>query len=534
MPHPTDSETESPPLRRPCGLLALACAVLLLATSCNRGRDSSKTPRNVVIIALDTLRADHLGCYGYARPTSPFLDRFAREGFVFENAQAQSAWTAPSLITVMTGLYTDVHQVCDSPNPGRMSPNVTTLAEVLKANGFETAAFTEGGYAKGQFGLDQGFDLYPANPGDSADDHSVDAHASRLAANVDRTLEWLKRPHERPFFLFFHTYEVHSPYRAPADLIRSFRPGFDEEKERAEVDRILTTWNRDRTITREDCQFLTPRTLLFRARTRWDGLPKIDHAEELARKANEFGVGPKDVIARPETQELVRDLYDAGIASADRGIERLLGGLRELGLEQDTLVVFVSDHGEGLGQHGQIEHGYELHEEIEHVVLMMRAPKLGAPARRIPDIVRLVDVVPTVLDLLGIDASKHVFQGQSLAPALSGTPLHLTAFSHGRTIERKSDTLYSARAEKWRLNYDLATETATLYDLARDPAEEAEVSTDHPDVVGQLRTALLRQHAQDLALQKALATNVRLEALDEKTLKELRGLGYAGGEPEKR
>ena len=94
--------------------------VLLLVSGCDKDRKGAEPPRNLMVIALDTLRADHLGCYGYPRPTAPFLDRLAREGFVFENAQAQSTWTAPSLISVMTGLNTDVHQVCDSPNPGRM------------------------------------------------------------------------------------------------------------------------------------------------------------------------------------------------------------------------------------------------------------------------------------------------------------------------------------------------------------------------------------------------------------------------------
>jgi arylsulfatase A-like enzyme len=510
-----------------------AFALFLFACSCSGGSERVHHPRNLLVIALDTLRADHLGCYGYTRPTSPFLDRFAQTSFVFENAQSQAAWTAPSLITLMTGLDTEVHQVCDSPNPGRLSANVTTLAELLKRAGFDTAAFTEGGYAKGQFGLDQGFDFYPPNPGDTESDHSINGQTSRLSGNIDRTLAWLGEHRAHPFFCFFHTYEIHAPYRAPEELIRAFRPGYDEKAEHAELARILATWNRDRTITREDCEFLAPRSQICRTRASWNDLPKIEHAEELARQANEFGVGPKNLVLRPELRDLARDVYDAGILSADRGIERLLAGIAALGLVDDTMIVVVSDHGEGLGEHGQIEHGYELHEEILHVVMMMRVPGKDFEPRRVPDLVRLVDVVPTVLDVLGVDAKRSVFQGQSLVPMMRGRPLELTAFSHGRTIDRKTDFLYSARDPHWRLNYDLSSQRAWLYDRTLDPGEEHDVAAAEPDVVARLRALILREHERDLALQRALASNVRLEALDAKTLKELRGLGYAGGDADK-
>jgi arylsulfatase A-like enzyme len=510
------------------GALALFAGSALFS-ACSH--DQPKRPRNVLIIAIDTLRPDHLGCYGYSRATSPALDDFARSGLVFENAQASAPWTAPSLISLMTGLEPEVHQVIDSPNPGRMSDNVTTLAEVLKAHGFTTAAFTEGGYAKGQFGLDQGFDEYPANAGDNTSDHAVEPRESRLDGNLARTLAWLSGHHDKPFLLFFHTYEVHTPYRASESCVRAFRPGFDEGAERDQLARIITTWNEKQTLTRDDCAFLWPRALLLRTHAMWKGLPELEHTDDLVRAAGENGFGPKHLLEQPEMLALVRDLYDAGIASADRGIAKLLAGLQELGLDQDTLVVIVSDHGEGLGQHGQLEHGYVLHEEILHVVMMMRIPGGDVAPRHIADPVRLVDVPPTVLDLLGIDARTDVFQGRSLVPALRGALPPMSSLAHGRTIERKSDALYSLRSGTWRLELDLGTQDVALYDDSDDPGEMHDVASAHPDVVERLRAEILRQHSANLALRKAIRSDVTEQTLDPKTMKELNGMGYGGSVP---
>src|SRR5882672_11694191 len=138
------------------------CAVLALAlgTTCS---PSGPRKLNLVVIALDTLRPDHLGCYGYARATSPNIDAWAKNATVFETAQSAAPWTAPSLLSLMTSLYPEVHGVVKFPDPGQMNDNVTTLAEMLKKAGYKTAACTDGGYASPFFGLKQGFDYYPLN-----------------------------------------------------------------------------------------------------------------------------------------------------------------------------------------------------------------------------------------------------------------------------------------------------------------------------------------------------------------------------------
>ena len=167
-----------------------------------------------MIVVLDTVRADHLSCYGYPKPTSPNLERFAEQAFVFENAQSVSSWTAPSLISLMTSLYPDAHGVLDYPLPKRLNPKVATLAEILQGRGYATAAFTEGGLRPSRASVwGRGFDTYPAPPGQ---DHAFStAFSKKLEANVDRTLVWLEEHRDEPFFLFFQTYEAHSPYRPP-------------------------------------------------------------------------------------------------------------------------------------------------------------------------------------------------------------------------------------------------------------------------------------------------------------------------------
>jgi arylsulfatase A-like enzyme len=518
------------PLRRDASTTVLALLALAgLIAGCSEVQ--AKRPRNVVIIALDTLRPDHLGCYGHSRPTSPAIDRFASESFVFENAHAPSPWTAPSLISLMTALEPEVHQVLGAPNPGRLDDKVTTLAEILKARGFATAAFTEGGYAKGRFGLDQGFDEYDAHAADAADAPVSEPRESGLDANVERSIAWLRARRDRPFLLFFHTYEPHMPYRAHESFVSAFRPGFDAVEERTELARIIGTWNEERTLAQEDCAFVWPRALFLRSNAMWKGLPEIESPDDFARAAGKHGFGRADSGVRPEIRDLMLDLYDAGIASADRGVAKLLAALEELGLDEDTLVVIVSDHGEGLGEHGQLEHGFVLHEEILRVVLLVRTPESRVAPRRIGDLVGLVDVAPTVLDLLRIDPRKLPMQGRSLLPALRGALPEASTLAHGRTIARDTDALYSLRTSAWRLNFDMRSGQTWLWDRARDPREEVDVAAANPLVVEALRAQILRRHALDVGLRNAIAGDTRVEALDAATIRELSGLGYGGDVP---
>ena len=238
------ARTKQPWLTAALALAALSIAVTVLLRLEPRSPDGAlPDPPDVVVIVLDTLRPDHLGCYGYERPTSPNIDAFAATATVFEQAESVSPWTAPALISLMTSLHPEVHGVYQFPNPGRLNERVETLAERLSARGYATGAFTEGGYAKPEFGLDQGFDVYPSNPGDDDSHRSNLDHGSRLEGNLDRALAWYAEHADRPRLLFFHTYEIHEPLRAPDDFVRHFRPGWDSAAEDAQLEGLFERFN---------------------------------------------------------------------------------------------------------------------------------------------------------------------------------------------------------------------------------------------------------------------------------------------------
>lgn len=504
--------------------MVVAAAVTVLA-ACGReeaAEPAASQPLSLVMVVLDTLRADHLGLYGYERDTSPHLDALARESFVFERAESAAPWTAPSLISLVTSLYPEVHGVRGFPSPGRISDDVVTLAEVLKRRGYATAAFTEGGYAKGDFGLDQGFDTYPRNPGD---DESHDSHllfASRLEGNLERSLRWLRKHRRKPFFLFFQTYEPHGPYRAPEEFIRRYRPRYDEQREHERVRLALERWDRHRQVKPAD-SLLVNRHLLH---CRLLGLRPLLDKQGFMRANLAQGLNLRKAYQREPLLQWLRDIYDAEIAYTDEQMSRLWRFLDEEDLRHRTLVLVASDHGEGLGDHGQLQHGQVLFEEVLRIALILRAPLEGSVPRRVPQLVRSVDVMPTLLQLMEIPTADLPLQGESLLPLLSGENLELHSFSHARSVSGEEDALASVRNDRWRLVLERATGTGWLYDLKEDPGETRDVAHSNPDVVTDLRRLLERQEERDRALAVRFEAAAPPAELDADLQRELRALGY--------
>lgn len=503
------------------GLRSALLILLALVPACDRSRPASDA-WNVVLVVVDTLRADHLGLYGYARDTSPHLEAFASEGIVFERAQSPAPWTVPSLISLVTSLYPDAHGIRSFPDPGRLDADVTTLAEVLQARGYVTAAFTEGGYAKGDFGLDQGFSLFPRNPGDDEGHGSNVLYPSRLERNLDRALAWLDDRGEEPFFLLFHTYETHGPYRAPEAYIQRFHPGYDADREHERLREALAKWKEEGEV--DPSEFL----LLERhARHCHPADVRVDMAG-LKRFGRAHG------LYDPEFDEAllgwIRDNYDAEIAYTDEVLQRLWDALLVEGLGERTLIVVTSDHGEGLGDHGAISHGSVLFEEVLRVPLVMRVPAGHFPSRRIEALVSTVDVMPTILDLLKIPSDGLRLQGRSLVPLLEGRPLERVAFSHARNTAAR-DPLYSLRLGPWRFNLDRDTGRSQLYDHRSDPGEVENVASRHPSLAARLRRVLEGQIRTDQARRRQLRPQGSPAGLREDTLEELRALGYL--EPER-
>jgi arylsulfatase A-like enzyme len=427
---------------------------------------------NVVLISIDTLRADGLGAYGNRFPTSPTFDAWlAAEGVLFTDVLSQAPKTTPSHMTMLTGLYPAVHGVTmweGATAEPTLNPRVHTLAELLRNAGWRTVAFTDGGPMHASRGFDHGFQVY--------------THGTPLA----RARRWLDRraPGRRPVFLFFHTFEIHDPYTPPAAWIDQFDPDYRGP-------------------------------ILDAVRAIRRGAENWEQAHALFWKA----VDAND--ARAVT--FVRRLYEAGIRHMDdMTLARLLADLAARDPSRDTLVVFLSDHGEAFGEHGAFLHD-DLFRHTLHVPLVLRWPGRLPAGVRIDAPVRLLDVTPTILDLVGVPAPAYV-QGRSLVPLLRGealppapvvsehgpphrTPRFQTLRQHGHTLLLQGDHMQ-------------------LFDLATDPGERVDRAAAEPALLAQMRAELDRWQAECARLATTLGPEGEGVAPPPDVLKQLRALGY--------
>ncbi len=504
----------------------ILCAAL---ASCTRTAPAPRAqPPNVLVVLLDTLRPDHLGCYGSPRPVSAHLDALAQRSCLFEHAQSPAPLTVASLLSLVSSLYPEVHGVQGALNPGRMSEHVTTLAEVLAQHGYATAAFTEGGYANPQFGLGQGFQTFPVHAEDRDPNVSNLLGTSRLAGNLERASAWLKSAQDKPFFLFFHTYEVHQPNYARPEYMKLVRPGFDEPADHARAAQVIERWNREHTADAAGCQTLLEH--LYQCPL--TGLPALSDPDGFAALAHTFGCAPADAVSNEKLLALLRDLYDAALRYTDDQLESLWKTLADLHLDQNTIIVVVSDHGEGLGEHGELEHSNVLHGEALHVALMIHVPGSRFPVGHIAAQVRTIDVMPTLLELCGIDAKGLALQGRSLTPLMRGEKgTDRIAFSHARRVDEHQNPQYTVCDGAWRLIDEPKAAKKWLYDLVHDPKELTDVAAQHPDVVARLAKLLEQQSKQDAYLRDKIGSAPGELVIDEQTMKELRALGYTGKEP---
>ncbi len=420
---------------------------------------------NVVLISLDTLRADHLSLYGYGRPTSPHLERWARRrGIVFRNTVASSPWTLPSHVSLFTGLDALRHGV----NYGAEAPaSLLMLAELLHGAGYRTVAVTGGGYVGPGHGFAQGFDSYSRPPGFAAEEE--------LKSGLENAIGRLRRNAGRPFFLFFHTYEIHTPFRRREPYFSRFRSTSVEPPANGIATRKV----------------------------------EPDVARGLVEK-KEFVAQLEDSrrrLLKAEELPLVTDLYDAGIAYTDAMLQRLFQALEELDLERRTIVVVTSDHGEALGEKGLAGHAY-LYDFNLMVPLILALPDGTAAGRVISEQVSLVDVLPTVLELVGLDPVPGL-DGASLLPLIQGRApdayRQRVAWSYG-AVSNYGLALRVANRLKLISNdtvWPPAAGREELFDLLEDPAEERNLAAIRAGELEPLRRRVdevRREHASGLLL----------------------------------
>jgi arylsulfatase A-like enzyme/tetratricopeptide (TPR) repeat protein len=401
-------------------------------------------PPNLVLITLDTTRADRIGAYGYGPARTPALDALAREGVLFEQAMAAAPLTLPAHGSIFTGSFPPSHGVRD--NGGFfLDPAQTTLAEVLKTAGVQTGAAVGAYVLDSKWGMDQGFDRY-ADDFDLSNIRGMSLATVQRPGNevVDKALAWLDTARTQRFFSWIHLYDPHTPYDPPEPF-------------------------------------------------------------------------KSDFAGRP---------YDGEIAFVDAQVGRVIEYLRRHDLLEQTVIAVIGDHGEGLGQHGESAHGFFIYESSTHVPFIVRVPRAaGMQGRRIADPVRAVDLMPTVLDLLGVQVPAGL-AGTSLVPLMSGRAATLDLEGYAEALYPLHhfgwSDLKALRAGRYKL---IDAPRPELYDLSEDPGEERNVFEERR-ALGDTMMARLRALDAEFARQTAPAGPTA--DVDPEVRSRLAALGYVG------
>ena len=416
---------------------------------------------NVLLYLVDTLRSDRLGAYGNRRQLTPALDALAAESLVFEHAFAHSSWTKPSVASILTGLLPFEHGV--NHRRHRLADSFTTIAEALGKAGYSTAAFAMNPYLNESSGLQQGFDRF-----DLSDDRSD--------VVIDRAISWLGQTESgSPFLLYVHTVEPHDPYTPPDEFRRKFAPTVS--------DREIGT---------------------------------AKHINLLGKRKD---ARSEEVVAA------INSLYDAEVAFSDQQFGSLVQELRNQDLFENTLIIFLSDHGEAFYEHGAMGHGWDLYKEVVEIPLIVRPPG-GTVPKRVADPRQLIDILPTVLTYIGL-APPRELSGLSLGysegkggpgtGSLGDSPV----FSYMDYDGRRG---VSAVLGRWKLIEPLSDSflpQRVLLDRLSDPAEAENLAFQYPALAGWL-ASLARK--QTISLDR-LEPPDEIE-FDEKTERQLRALGY--------
>lgn len=453
-----------------CTLASLGVAITGAAmTGCRTGialrnQSPAASRPNVILITIDTLRADRLSCYGYKKPTTPFLDRIAAEGVLFSNAYSTSSWTAPSMASLFTALYPREHGVRHGVVEGLtvvrqegLSRRWITSAEVMKAAGYTTFAILSNGHTSEQTGFSRGFDHFVSLWfKDSPEPNKV----------VERWLPLLRK--SEPYFLWVHYFDPHAPYTLHSDWITKYAENLEE------------------------CR-------------KWSGIQMRDLRNQLG-----------EIRSSAAARAALQDLYDGEIRFCDEYVRQLC---EMLDAEQRAMVIVSADHGEAFLEHGMIGHGESLFEPVVKVPLIIRFPDRRFAGKTISVPVSNKDILPTIAEALQLE-STSTLPGKSFYPLISGQSNEESHvfFELDRGFDWKG-----MRCDSWKFLVRGGGRKAYLFDLDSDPGESKPLQIERPEKAAELLTVLERWmdehpvfHSEDLGPR-----------LNERQREKLRSLGYA-------
>jgi len=428
----------------------------------------------IILVSLDTLRADHLGCYGYDRNTTPNLDTLAREGVVFTSAYAQSSWTLPSHVSLLYSLNSASHQVYYADQ--KIDTSLPSIADLLRQSGYQTFAITSGGYVSRIFGFDDGFDWYD-EPLDKSKDPLGQFEAERLFAY---TAEWLKKNKDSQFFLFLHTYQPHGPYYCPSP------------------------WNE----------------LFLPQQAEWH---KMDLTQFWASRGKDYAFTPGEIAN-------IVALYDGEIRYTDEMlIKPLINLLKFLNIYDETLILITSDHGEEFYEHKGWLHGRALYDESIRVPLIMRFPQAQFKDLRIATKCRSIDIMPTILDIASVKYDQDSIDGQSLMSMVLGKEKNHRSFisdlAH-QDVPVPCPALVASNTDNLKVIINKSDKEGTknieVYDLTHDPGEKTDRILDYGKVISNF-VKMIDVYYRD---KKKISRKIGHLEIDEKLREKLRALGY--------
>ena len=509
----------------PASRLVLSVAILAMASGgffgCDRQPTTEKgtneagrlrtgqSKPNVILIVMDALRADRLGAYGHQGNLAPTMDAIAREGVTFEHCVSASPWTLPSVATLFVSYYPGVHQTvvyraapqvsADEPTfQSVLSDEFSTLAEVFKANGYQTAGFCANKLIRQPYGFAQGFDHFDTSfAGDTVRGDMVTAAA----------LKWLAehRDADKPLLLYLHYMDVHGPY----DAAPRFMDPLMEAVE-AKVDKHALS------------------------ATEWSALDPY-----LKRPPPETSDATRYERLRG-FREYWAARYDAGVAEGDFYIGQLVQRLREADLWDDAYVILTADHGEAFCEHGFWDHGYSQHQTDLHVPLILRWPHVLPAGKRVAQLAGLIDLLPTLTDQLRLPAIES-WQGTSLVPHIQGQTFDgpLTRLAEADKFNYRQaffmdelKLMVTLPGREWRPDGTPAEHAAEvqLYDLAEDPGETNNLARKMPERTAQLLKMLKRAIRDGRDIKPGLVA--RQNPVESEMVHRLRTLGYTGDLPD--
>lgn len=475
------------PLNHRPSTTSLVLATALAAVGCSDPAPAADERRpNVLLISIDSLRADHLSCYGYERETSPEIDRLASEGILFENAVSSTSWTLPAHAAAFTGLPDSVHRT-ERPS-SKLSAEHRTLAEQLRDAGYTTAGFWSGPFLAPTFGMDQGFDVYVdcRTPFEVTEDENAGRmqreinDASHEDVTSPRLLEavtaWLGSVPREPFFLFVHMWDVHYDYIPPPPYDTLYDPDYDGPADGRNVKNTLSGKNaRD-----------------------------IEHT-----------------IA----------LYDGEIAWTDRHVGDMLRVLEARGLAEHTVVILMADHGEEFFEHGRFGHRKTLFEESVRIPLIVRLPGGAGAGERRDQVASIMDVAPTILALAGAPPLTTVAGRPLLAlDGHAGERRDLALSEIWRKEPVEIGPMMALRGDGWKLVARRRDGSPLqLFDLSSDPGEQHDRLEDGGALAERALTALAEVREQLETLRELHAPGRDRESdIPAEMEAELRSLGYIG------